>query len=369
MVVGGIDEDPSISQFVSSTIPYHQDDLTWCVAKAQHTHNLFNFLATFKVQVWILTLIFILTASWSLFKSQKFLRLRCGILRSYFSINTYVMGSILGQAVNLKPLPTSVRLSFGTTFMMGFMFSNIYQSFLVSTLTTPKSLYQISHLSEIYQNKMHIMGSVDNVRHLNKEGEVGGWLCHICLFQSILFNFFFFFFAFTTLLQIYRYVRQQFQMCYNIEECLQRAAKDSKLAVAVSRQHSFYNPRIPRDSLYCFDRNENIYVYLVTMLMPKKFHLLHKINPVIQHVIESGHMQKWARDLDRRRRISEEIKRSREDAFSSLTIAQIGGSFVFNGILLLFALLAFGMEHLVYWLVVQRKTRLKLAKYLHRKFV
>ena len=173
MVVGGIDEDPSISQFVSSTIPYHQDDLTWCVAKAQNTLNLFNFLATFKVQVWLLTLIFLLTASWSIFKSQKCLRLRYGILRSYFSINTYVMGSILGQAVNLRPLPISVRVSFGTTFMMGFMFSNIYQSFLVSTLTTPKSLYQISHLSEIYENKMHIMGSVDNVRHLNKEGEVG----------------------------------------------------------------------------------------------------------------------------------------------------------------------------------------------------
>lgn len=169
--------------------------------------------------------------------------------------------------------------------------------------------------------------------------------------------------------KIYRYVREQFQMCYNIEECLQRAAKDAKLAVAVSRQHSFYNPRIPRDSLYCFDRNENIYVYLVTMLMPKKFHLLHKINPVIQHVIESGHMQKWARDLDMRRKINEEIQRAREEPFKSLTLSQVGGSFAFNGLLLLFASWMFAMEHLVYWLVVKRRTRLKLAKYMHRKLV
>ncbi|XP_065354448.1 uncharacterized protein Ir87a [Calliphora vicina] len=339
MVVGGIDEDPSISQFVSSTIPYHQDDLTWCVAKAQHTHNLFNFMNTFQIGAWILTLLFILAASLSILMSQQCLKLRLGFLKSYFSINVYVMGIILSQAINLRPIPTSLKLCFGATFFMGLMFSNIYQSFLVSTLTTPKSSYQISHLNEIYQNRMHIMGSVDNVRHLNKEGE------------------------------IYRYVREQFQMCYNIEECLQRAAKDTKLAVAVSRQHSFYNPRIPRDSLYCFDRNENIYVYLVTMLMPKKFHLLHKINPVIQHIIESGHMQKWARDLDMRRKISDEIQRAREEPFKSLTLSQVGGSFAFNGLLLLFASWMFAMEHAVYWCVVKRRTRLKLAKYMHRKLV
>lgn len=164
-------------------------------------------------------------------------------------------------------------------------------------------------------------------------------------------------------------MREQFQMCYNIEECLQRAAKDTKLAVAVSRHHSFYNPRIPRDSLYCFDRNENINVYLVVMLMPKKYHLLHKINPVIQHIIESGHMQKWARDLDMRRKIVEEIQRARKEPFKSLTLSQIGGSFLLSGLLLLFASWMFAMEHAVHWLVVKRKTRLKLAKYMHRKLV
>lgn len=158
-------------------------------------------------------------------------------------------------------------------------------------------------------------------------------------------------------------------MCYNIEECLHRAAVDPKLAVAVSRQHSFYNPRIPRDNLYCFDRNENIYVYLVTMLLPKKFHLLHKINPVIQHIIESGHLHKWARDLDMRRKIVEEIQRAHEEPFKSLTLDQVIGPFALHFILLLFALFVFGVELLVHWLVVQRRTRLKIAKCLHRKFL
>lgn len=80
-------------------------------------------------------------------------------------------------------------------------------------------------------------------------------------------------------------------------------------------------------------------------------------------------MHKWARDLDMRRKIIEEIQRAHEEPFKSLTLNQVVGPFAFNIILQLFALLVFGMEHLVHWLVVRRRTRLKIAKYLHRKFV
>lgn len=55
---------------------------------------------------------------------------------------------------------------------MGFFFSNTYQSFLISTLTTPRSSYQIHTLQEIYSNKMTVMGTSEHVRHLNKDGEV-----------------------------------------------------------------------------------------------------------------------------------------------------------------------------------------------------
>lgn len=36
----------------------------------------------------------------------------------------------------------------------------------------PKTLYQINHLKEIYQNRMLIRGNVEHIRHLYKEGEV-----------------------------------------------------------------------------------------------------------------------------------------------------------------------------------------------------
>lgn len=157
-------------------------------------------------------------------------------------------------------------------------------------------------------------------------------------------------------------------MCYNIEECLNRAAADESLVVAVSRLHSFYDPHIKRDQLYCFDRNDNLYVYLVTMLLPKKFHLLPKINPVIQHIIESGHMQKWARELDLKRRLREEIERTQKGLVKNLTIKQVGGSFALLGMLSAVALVIFLLECWTHWMVVKRRTRLRLVKLLHRKF-
>ncbi|EDW24160.1 GL23534 [Drosophila persimilis] len=314
MIVGGIDEDPSISQFVSSSIPYHQDDLTWCVARAKRKHGFFNFVANFNADTGFLLLLFIVTCSFMVLMAQRVTGFRLRNLNNYFAICLRMLGILLTQAMPAQTLSLVLRQLFALSFLMGFFFSNTYQSFLISTLTTPRSSHQIQSLEEIYSHRMTIMGSSENVRHLNKDGE------------------------------IFKYIREKFQMCYNIVDCLNDAANNEHIAVAVSRLHSFYNPRIQRDRLFCFDRRESLYVYLVTMLLPKKYHLLHQINPVIQHIIESGHMQKWARDLDRRRMIHEEINRVREDPFKALTLAQFHGAFAFSSGLLLISFSVFLIE-------------------------
>ncbi|KAH8293863.1 hypothetical protein KR054_005843 [Drosophila jambulina] len=331
MIVGGIDEDPSISQFVSSSIPYHQDDLTWCVAKAKRRHGFFNFVATFNADAGFLIGLFVVTCSLVVLVAQRVSGFRLHNLSGYLPICLRVLGILLNQAIPVQDFPLTLRQLFALSFLMGFFFSNTYQSFLISTLTTPRSSHQIKTLEEIYSHRMSVMGTSENVRHLNKDGE------------------------------IFKYIREKFQMCYNLVECLNDAAHNEHIAVAVSRQHSFYNPRIQRDRLYCFDRRESLYVYLVTMLLPKKYHLLHQINPVIQHIIESGHMQKWARDLDMRRKIYEEINRVREDPFKALTFDQFRGAMAFSSGLLLMASCVFGLEW-CYVVYVHRKKMKRMAK-------
>ncbi|XP_064552897.1 uncharacterized protein Ir87a [Drosophila montana] len=339
MIVGGIDEDPSISQFVSSSTSYHQDELTWCVAKAKREHSLFNFLASFDTSAWLLLLLFIIVSSLAVQVAQHVSAFKLNNQHNYLTICLRMLGILLTQAINVntRTLSLALRLLFFTAFILAFFFSNTYQSFLISTLTTPTTQAQISELEEIYGKRMTIMVSSENVRHLNKEGET------------------------------FKYIREKFQICYNIVECLNYAADNEHIAVVVSRQHAFYNAHIQRNRLYCFDRRESLYVYPVAMLLPKKFHLLHHINAVIQHVIESGHMQKWARDLDMVRMIQEKIARVQEDAFKALTLAAFHGAILFASLLLLLASGVFVLECLVYCLVVRWRTRLRLLRCLHRR--
>jgi len=92
------------------------------------------------------------------------------------------------------------------------------------------------------------------------------------------------------------------------------------------------------------------------------------LNGVIQHVIESGHMQKWARDLDMVRLIHEKIASAQEDDFKPLNLAQFHGAFAFASALLLLASFVFALECLIYWLVIKKRTRLRPLRCLHRRF-
>lgn len=176
MIVGGIDEDPSISQFVSSSTSYHQDELTWCVAKAKREHSLFNFLASFDTSAWLLLLLFIIVSSLAVLAAQHVSAVKLNSQHNYLTICLRMLGILLTQAtnVNTRTLSLALRLVFFTAFILAFFFSNTYQSFLISTLTTPTTQAQISELEEIYGKRMTIMVSSENVRHLNKEGEVSG---------------------------------------------------------------------------------------------------------------------------------------------------------------------------------------------------
>lgn len=174
MIVGGIDEDPSISQYVSSSTSYNQDELTWCVAKAQRKHSFFNFLAGFNATAWLLLLLFILTSSLAVLAAQRVSGFKIYRLHRYLSICLNILGILVTQAINVnaQSWPIVLRMLFGLAFFMAFFFSNTYQSFLISTLTNPTTQDQISRLEEIYGNRMLIMISSEHVRHLDKEGEV-----------------------------------------------------------------------------------------------------------------------------------------------------------------------------------------------------
>ncbi|XP_055911410.1 uncharacterized protein LOC129945575 [Eupeodes corollae] len=339
IVIGGIDEDPNLSQFVSASVPYLQDDLTWCVARAKRTLNWLNFVEVFTPESYATYLSFIITNALAIFMIQKSPSIPTKLCNSFFGLVFILIGIALSQTPQEVYLKASLRICILMSLAAAVILGSTYNSFLVSSLTSPNTLPQVKKIAQIVDHKMSVTGSVEIIRHLDKDGS------------------------------IFKYIRREFSMCYNLEECLQRAAKDCSLAVAISRQYSTHNPRIPRDNLYCFDRDQHIYTYLVTMLMPKKFHLYHQINPIIQYIIESGHLLKWTRDLEQQRMLKA-IKRelvNDENRVMKLEVGQILGILACTLIFLGVALFVFVLENFV-CLMIKRGSKAKVIKVLHKHF-
>lgn len=66
-----------------------------------------------------------------------------------------------------------------------------------------------------------------------------------------------------------------------------------------SRQHilssSAYNP----NEIFCFDRNENVADYRISMVITSKFNRRYNINQHIQRIFEAGLISKWHSDHKR----------------------------------------------------------------------
>lgn len=87
----------------------------------------------------------------------------------YFFANN---GDSAEPSHSLTGFPSDSKTALRHLLLNGVFFSNTYQSFLISSLTNPRSSYQIRTLEEIHSHGMVIMGTSENVRHFNKDGEV-----------------------------------------------------------------------------------------------------------------------------------------------------------------------------------------------------
>lgn len=79
---------------------------------------------------------------------------------------------------------------------------------------------------------------------------------------------------------------------------MQRLKTDDRLAVATSRLHMKTLPI--EEDIYCFDRIENIYDYSSAFMIRRNFSRKSKFNRVFDHILASGLIPKWDKDLQRR---------------------------------------------------------------------
>lgn len=165
-----MDEDSNTRKFLSSSIPYYQDDQTWCVANAKPEELWRNIFNLFSTMIWgLIILIVFLMASMLYFfikiddRSENFM----WMLLASLSVT-------MGLTTVYDPKSTNVRLIFFIFLFYGLLFSSLFNSFLVGVLTNPRQKEQISNLYQAAEANLEFNGGTVTLEHFDAKDEVSG---------------------------------------------------------------------------------------------------------------------------------------------------------------------------------------------------
>lgn len=108
--------------------------------------------------------------------------------------------------------------------------------------------------------------------------------------------------------------------------------------------------------MYCFPTIENIYTYSVAMIVERNYHLLSKINGHIRSISESGLLTKWEQESQTTKISSESSGEPNNDGII-LKLEHIEGAFLLGFCGICISTVAFGFEHLHFWLSMKNRSR------------
>lgn len=168
MMVGGLDEDPNTRRMLSASIPYYQDDLTWCVQKAGLIPKWLNIFALFTLEIWIIIIALVFLTAY-IFK-------RFALWDNYpanlFWANLGTLSLTMALSFSYTPQRSSFRIFFISFLAYGMILATSYQSFLISVLTRPRYQHQVQSIEHAIRNEYKLAGGVAALSHYTKNDEV-----------------------------------------------------------------------------------------------------------------------------------------------------------------------------------------------------
>lgn len=281
ILIGGLDNDPKIQKILWNTIPYRQDDETWCVATARPQDLWRNIFGIYTIQTWIVLIGVIFLIGVIVY----------GLIHIEYKPENYIwslmvsLASSLGLSITYEPTRSTIRVMLVFLFLYGLIMSASFNSFLISILTRPRFKPQVSSIRMAIEQEFEFAGGGVALDHYTDDSEVrtARLVNVIKSLQNV-----------PSSTQVSRYVRDHYKLCpNNIDECLQLLDDNVKLAVAVSRLHADNAAVISRDRIFCFTRENNIYSYSIAMPTRVDFHLLPTINYIIRQLFEFGLVERW----------------------------------------------------------------------------
>lgn len=186
-----MDNDARVQKLLWVTIPYIQDDQTWCVATARPQDLWQNIFSIYTVATW-----FTLVAT--IFFNAFIIYVLIRVIDDDHKKESYVwtlmvgMASALGQYATYDPKRISIRVMMIFLFMYGLVMSSSFNSFLISILTQPRYKMQVDSLSLAIKHGFKFTGGEVALSHYLSNDSVIKihciCLCHECsAFHSLHF--------------------------------------------------------------------------------------------------------------------------------------------------------------------------------------
>lgn len=174
ILIGGMDEDAYTRKQLSSTIPYYQDDQTWCVAVAKPELLWKSFFKLFSPIEWLVIVSIIYMIALILYIISRIDGRHENIYWSLLSS----LSITLGLATIYEPRKINVRFMFFVFLFYGLIFNSAFHSFLVNVLTNPIQKEQVDNLVTAVTNEFRYAGGSVALAHYegNDHVRMSKWL-------------------------------------------------------------------------------------------------------------------------------------------------------------------------------------------------
>lgn len=134
----------------------------------------------------------------------------------------------------------------------------------------------------------------------------------------------------------------KFQICNNLDQCLNGLVDNTKLAVAISREHISHISSNMSSKMYCFESDENFYGYSLTFFVRKNSNYLNSLNDFILKANSGGLINRWQSKYKVRVENDPE-----ETAYEKITQSHLRGVLWIGSLLYTLSILSLGLERII----------------------
>ncbi|CAG4930582.1 unnamed protein product [Parnassius apollo] len=304
MVIGNIEVTKILRKWFHPSVSYTQDEMTWCVPRANKAATWDNLVIIFQWSTWIATFVCLFTMA--LIFHFFYYKEKESAAKSPIRLILLTFSMLLGWGASFKPKGTVFRILIFCWLYFSLNMGITYESFLRSFLMHPRFEKQMSSESDLIRSRL----------------QFGGREIYRSYFETNNSSSFY----------LYRKYSST-----TFSEGIRRVALDRNFAVVSSRRQAEYQDQKlgkGKSLIYCFPESNNLYKYGVVLLARKWFPMLERFNKIIRSVTENGLIEKWNKEFLMRRAGGME-------AILPLSIQHLLGAFVFIGIMYAISTLVF----------------------------